>query len=69
MIAEMEMLKELMETKSPIEKRAVTNYRALNEAFDYKRPRARASRAFGAVGESPPTGTSWPGASPGHPSP
>jgi 2-iminobutanoate/2-iminopropanoate deaminase len=38
MIAEMEMLKELMETKCPIEKRAVTNHRALNEAYDYKRP-------------------------------
>jgi 2-iminobutanoate/2-iminopropanoate deaminase len=38
MIAEMDMLNELMETKSPVRKRAVTNDRALNEAFDYKRP-------------------------------
>ena len=38
MIAEMEMLTELMATKCPVEKRAVTNHRALNEAFDYKRP-------------------------------
>ncbi len=38
MIAEMEIVKQLMETHSPIEKRAVTNHRTLNEAYDYKRP-------------------------------
>ena len=38
MIAEVDILKELMTTHSPIEKRAITNHRALNEAYDYARP-------------------------------
>ena len=38
MIAEVDILKELMTTHCPIEKRAITNHRALNEAYDYARP-------------------------------
>jgi len=38
MIAEMDILKELMTSTSPIEKRAITNHKCLNEAYDYKRP-------------------------------